>query len=469
MSLPDSQSDDAPSSTVVSLKNWLHILSGEFEELREGVKQAVQVADLDPEIALTRVRKVLELIIREVYQRRINEKPGTRPLENLTDRLRKDGFLPDRIEAYASSVRKMGNVGTHAFGEKVTRKDVYRSLGQLLPVLEWYFESERQQRVAPAMKAPANPVDVEKGAAPLASGVAAVPSVRRRFSYRLLVGSSMALAVALLLCVLVLGVGVQQNWFRHDPPVTTPAVTPVIPVTTVTPAARLQLQLSLQAKKIGQDSLVSLDAANVLPLQAGDALHIEVHAAQPAYLYVLNMDAEGKVWPMYPWRNDEWDNLPEEKPRDFFCIPDPSKGTASKLATGPSGIESVVVLARATPLTLAEREQLRSLLRSWPVDQGKFDPLRAAVTIGEDEFRFADEHDHKVRGHIKVDDTVEAHDPVLRLRRLLQGDIRAGSGVAWGLLHFPREVRSRGARDTVSSMRIRRCERYCAERQVACY
>jgi tRNA A-37 threonylcarbamoyl transferase component Bud32 len=186
----------------------------------------------------------------------------------------------------------------------------------------------------------------------------------------------------------------------------------------------LQLQLSLQAKKMGQNRLVSLDEPNVLPLQAGDALRIEARTARPAYFYVLNMDAEGKVWPMYPWRNDNWDDVPDEKPRTFFCIPDPGQGDASKLDPGPSGIESVVVLARETPLTAAEREQLRNLLQKWPVDQGQFDPLRAAVSIGEDEFRFADGRDREVRGHLNADDTVEANDPVLRLRRLLQGEVR---------------------------------------------
>jgi hypothetical protein len=84
----------------------------------------------------------------------------------------------------------------------------------------------------------------------------------------------------------------------------------------------------------------------------------------------------------------------------------------------------VVVLVREAPLTAVEREQLRELLKTWPVDQGKFDPLRAAVMIGEDEFRFGDGRDEKERGRVIAGDAVEAKDPVLRLRRLLQGDVR---------------------------------------------
>src|SRR5262245_32726044 len=121
----------------------LEQLSDQFQELREGVLKAVRIADDDPEMALTRARKVLEHLIRDVYERRLQEPPGTRPLENLLQRLVKDGLFPSRLHAYANTVRMLGNVGTHRFGEKLTAADVYQSLTQLLPILEWYFEVER--------------------------------------------------------------------------------------------------------------------------------------------------------------------------------------------------------------------------------------------------------------------------------------------------------------------------------------
>src|SRR5437764_211735 len=98
----------------------LRELSDEFHEIREGVEKAILVSEFDPEMALTRTRKVLELVIREVYERRVNEPPGTRPLENLIQRLVRDRFFPVRLDAYATTVRKLGNVGTHEFGEAIT-------------------------------------------------------------------------------------------------------------------------------------------------------------------------------------------------------------------------------------------------------------------------------------------------------------------------------------------------------------
>ena len=123
----------------------LNQLSEQFQELREGVQKAVSIADEDPEMALIRARKVLEYVVRDVFERRVGEPPGTRPLENLIQRLVKDGHFPPRLEAYTETIRKLGNVGAHHFGEKITAADVYQSLTQLMPILEWYFEVERPE------------------------------------------------------------------------------------------------------------------------------------------------------------------------------------------------------------------------------------------------------------------------------------------------------------------------------------
>jgi len=103
-------------ATLQDLTDRLNGLSDQFRELRDGVQKAIRIADDDPEMALTRARKVLEYVVRDVFERRVKEPPGTRPLENLLDRLVKDGHFPVRLDAYAASVRKLGNLGTHHFG-----------------------------------------------------------------------------------------------------------------------------------------------------------------------------------------------------------------------------------------------------------------------------------------------------------------------------------------------------------------
>jgi hypothetical protein len=136
---------------------FLNTLPPSLSELRSGTLRAIQVAPADPEMALTRCRKVLESMIRQVYERRIAEPPGSRPLENLLQRLVKDGHLPRRLEAYANSVRMLGNVGTHGFGEGVTADDVLHSISQLKPILLWYAQQQASESLSPISAQPTLP------------------------------------------------------------------------------------------------------------------------------------------------------------------------------------------------------------------------------------------------------------------------------------------------------------------------
>jgi serine/threonine protein kinase len=146
--LPEVEISQPLDPSLQALLGRLEHLPDHYRELREGIPKALQVADHDPEMALTRIRKVLECVVRDVYERRIQEPPGTRPLENLLQRLVKDGHFPDRLDAYANTIRKLGNIGTHGFGEQVTVADVQQSLTQLVPILEWYLTAERPEALA---------------------------------------------------------------------------------------------------------------------------------------------------------------------------------------------------------------------------------------------------------------------------------------------------------------------------------
>ena len=118
-------------------------LSGQFEELRGLIRKAIRLADNDPEMALTRVRKVLEYVVHDAYQRLVKKPPGTQPLENLLQILVKDGHLPPHLAPYTNLIRELGNVGTHRADGKYKMVDVNVSLIQLRAILDWYFEVVR--------------------------------------------------------------------------------------------------------------------------------------------------------------------------------------------------------------------------------------------------------------------------------------------------------------------------------------
>ena len=127
----------------------LQRVSEGIRELGDGIRQVAAIASNDPEMALIRTRKVLEYVVRDVYTRHLGKPPGTQPLESLLQ-LAKEGFFPLRLKAYANVVKDLGNVGAHSFGEGCTQEDVQRSLTQLLPILEWYFQQERAVAAEPA-------------------------------------------------------------------------------------------------------------------------------------------------------------------------------------------------------------------------------------------------------------------------------------------------------------------------------
>ena len=143
--------DPAVRELVNRLDDRLGHLSSQMEELRESVRQVVVVAEADPEMALTKARKVLEGVLRRVWEHFIPSEPiGTRPLEEVLQRLQKNGYLPRKQAAYAVAVKELGNVGTHVHDEKVDKADVVQALSPLISVLEWYFEQDWVEGAVPA-------------------------------------------------------------------------------------------------------------------------------------------------------------------------------------------------------------------------------------------------------------------------------------------------------------------------------
>jgi eukaryotic-like serine/threonine-protein kinase len=111
-------------------------------ELRAGVEKATYIASEDPQMALGRARMVLELLVRDVYERWFREPPGTRPLESLIERLGSEGGLPDQFDA-GELLRRLNEAGAAQWGQKIATGDVHQSLTQLTDILKWYIEVQQ--------------------------------------------------------------------------------------------------------------------------------------------------------------------------------------------------------------------------------------------------------------------------------------------------------------------------------------
>src|SRR5438067_4844760 len=98
---------------------------------------------------------------------------------------------------------------------------------------------------------------------------------------------------------------------------------------------------------------VPLDQPRALPVVSGGAMCLDAQLNQPAYIYLIWIDSERRVLPLYPWNNETLDVTDANEP--------PPVRRATRLVFSPllgrtwtfgqtSGMETVVVLARRTPL-----------------------------------------------------------------------------------------------------------------------
>jgi len=179
---------------------------------------------------------------------------------------------------------------------------------------------------------------------------------------------------------------------------------------TVSPAEDLTGTIDVQIWN-SEDSRrrnLSLTDEGALPLIPGDQIRIEASVSRPSYLYLVWISTDGKAAPVYPWIPGNWDQQPErEAPVSAVSLP---KGSNTGWPMqGPTGMETLVLLARKTPLPAGVR--LKDLFSGFPKQEIQ-DP-RAVVWLDQG----------------KVVDTVERapqffnpqeiEDPVLATQRLL--------------------------------------------------
>ena len=173
--------DDVPPKQEVwfaDLQARVDNLPEEFKELGEGLRRLIgQIVVLDSEMALTRARKVLELVMSDVYQRCFKEPAGRRSLDELINALAKAKQLPREVQGDAYSVRVHGNAGAHQ-GHQVTSDEVGAAVKKLLPVVDWYVEARRSGQLDrdTGRPPPSQPTQ------PMAAGV--VPKGLRSFDAR---------------------------------------------------------------------------------------------------------------------------------------------------------------------------------------------------------------------------------------------------------------------------------------------
>ncbi|MGE3821020.1 MAG: protein kinase [Isosphaeraceae bacterium] len=156
-----------------------------------------------------------------------------------------------------------------------------------------------------------------------------------------------------------------------------------------------------------------------LPLHGGDLFRVEARIEPAAYLYLFWIDSGGSVVPVFPWRPGNWEErTAEESPRDRLELP-LSADAGWSLDDAPDGMETLLLLARPTPLP-GDLGALKSALADLPPQRPIQDP-RSAVWF--ENGVIADRRaEGRTRSHFietKIDD------PVLRVQGLLRDRLRS--------------------------------------------
>jgi hypothetical protein len=85
------------------------------------------------------------------------------------------------------------------------------------------------------------------------------------------------------------------------------------------------------------------------PLRPGDEVRVEAVLDRPGFVYVVWLDARGKLIPIYPWEEFDWGKRPaQEEPVQRLVLP--SDGGIYPIDPSPEGLETLLLLVRETPL-----------------------------------------------------------------------------------------------------------------------
>lgn len=188
---------------------------------------------------------------------------------------------------------------------------------------------------------------------------------------------------------------------------------------TTTLEGRLQVPLWLADESVAQDSPVHL--TDYLPLPSDVQVRLEAELPTAAYAYILWLDGDGNVFPLYPWREGKWEKHPdvESKVTKIELPNESDKGSESQAIrsswkVSPTlGMETILLLVSSQPL-LETFDFEDTLSRFRPPEAAK---RNTWLEIHEDQLQV---HEPRERGPIlgPVDSLEQAHSRLVQKLKL---------------------------------------------------
>ena len=175
-----------------------------------------------------------------------------------------------------------------------------------------------------------------------------------------------------------------------------------------------ELTVRVWSEEGGPKRGLRVDEPGALPLLPGEQVHLEAHINQPAYLYVLWLDGQGKASLLYPRQDGKFGSSPSGgSARDTVHSPEAlDQGLRMK---GPGGLETALLLVRRKPL--ASNIDLTALIGPLPKS-----PLRNELEVAVRGFNEGQPVESLMALNRGIDDaeTAKIDDPLLQLMEKLR-------------------------------------------------
>jgi hypothetical protein len=194
-----------------------------------------------------------------------------------------------------------------------------------------------------------------------------------------------------------------------------------------------RINLLVVKSKDGTRRRLRLDAPGAVPVRAADEIRIEARLDRPAYLYLFWLGAEGKLAPLYPWKEHDWSQRPARETKVSEAELPAIIDDIMEMPVSPPGLETLVLLAREdTPLPPEDEAKLAEGRSGAPVPLPP--DMTSAIWI-EDGQEVGFERTRGGKGDRAADDAAltrgipshkarKSDDPVLRIRELLRTTVQ---------------------------------------------
>jgi serine/threonine protein kinase len=161
-----------------------------------------------------------------------------------------------------------------------------------------------------------------------------------------------------------------------------------------------------------------LHQPGAVPVKPGDEVRVEAAVNRPAYLYVFWIGSDGKVAPLYPWKDHDWTRRPDHEVKvEGIELPEVID-QAMELPPSAPGLETLVLLAREESPLPRDSDTALELDLAGPSMSRLPDGITEAVWLENGQvFGLDDQGKERTAPGPK---TRKTDDPVLRIRELLR-------------------------------------------------